>query len=366
MSPPVEIGGGQFEATYTAPTHGTPAYVAVAAWDDSTGPTHQEVGVAILAISARIEIPIETEPGAQLLVTIGNRRTTALADSEGHARAGLLVPPSARRARVAATDAAGNTNLTEVSLDMPRPKRLWLIAPDGAAAERRLYFFSAAANEPQVSVSQGATITVVHGQHGSGSVVVHSAADAVVGVSNGENGDAVSLLIPVERSDRPGTWLGPRWELGAAIGPRYSGAFTGVTAQVEGRARIRRLPLHLGADIGALYSSGSGGAGVAVQLGGLAAQVVVEGRLSVKERLSLYCGLGLGGVVVSEQRVIGTRTTVVTDGGPQLSITVGLLARLGPGLLTLAVGFAYAPLVHLDNINVDGGIVSVGYRGARW
>ena len=53
------------------------------------------------------------------------------------------------------------------------------------------------------------------------------------------------------------------------------------------------------------------------------------------------------------------------DGGPSLSASGGALVRVGPGLVTLAVGYAWTPLVADGLANLDGATLSVGYRLER-
>src|SRR5258708_7832090 len=83
------LGNGRFEARYRPPPSGSPGFTVVAAWDPETG----EAGAAVVELWARTELPVETEPGAHLVVLTGNHKVTARADAQGHARVVTWVGP---------------------------------------------------------------------------------------------------------------------------------------------------------------------------------------------------------------------------------------------------------------------------------
>jgi hypothetical protein len=356
VSAPRETETGVFEASYRAPLHGVPGYAAVVAWDESSG----EVTAAIVALSARVEIPVRTEPGAQVTVSIAGRHAVTTADDKGHARVTLPVPPGVRRARVTATDAAGNTNVTEVVLDIPRARGLWLLAPDGALDGRRIYVVSMGQSPPRLSAGPGARLKDVDVRRGVGTAVVEGGGPAVITAANEE--ETVSLSMSAPPYER---LTGPRLELGASVAAQFSGSFAGVALLVEGRMRVKRSPVRVGLDLVGLYASGSA-ASFAVQAGGFAVHLVGEARVGVSSRVALGITARLGGAVVADSRTRLGRTTDATDGGPTVAIEGGLLARLGPGLLTLSLGFSYTPLIGLESTNLEGGVIAAGYRTAKW
>ena len=106
--------------SYTPPVAGKPTYAVIAAWDEESG----EAGAATLVLIGHTEIPVETDPGAQVVALIHGRRSTARANGAGHARILAWVWPGERTATVTALDAAGNaTTGNEVALELPPPRR---------------------------------------------------------------------------------------------------------------------------------------------------------------------------------------------------------------------------------------------------
>src|SRR5689334_3377102 len=81
--------GSRIEALYHPPEAGAPTYAVVAAWDETSG----EAGVTTVELAGRTEIPVESEPGAQVSASVGGQHATARADGRGHARVVLWVRP---------------------------------------------------------------------------------------------------------------------------------------------------------------------------------------------------------------------------------------------------------------------------------
>jgi hypothetical protein len=158
----------------------------------------------------------------------------------------------------------------------------------------------------------------------------------------------------------------PRWDLGATIGPHFSGAFVGVAVSVEYRRRVRRSWLHLGVDLFGLYAAGNAAADD-VALGGVGVRLVAEARFSMTPGVALFVTGSVGGLYARERRTPSLGATHdASDGAPSLAAGAGIYAKLGPGLLTIRLEAAWTPLVRLDLANVDGGMLSVGYRAGRW
>jgi hypothetical protein len=157
-----------------------------------------------------------------------------------------------------------------------------------------------------------------------------------------------------------------RWELGASVGPRYSGPFVGGALVLEGRWRVGRSRVHLGFNVAGEYTTGSTEGGD-FRLGGGAASAVVEVRFNLSERVALVLGGAFGGVITGEHRTGSTGAgREVTDGGPLLGGTASAIARVGPGVFTIACGYTWAPLVEASLANFEGLGLAVGYRYARW
>src|SRR4051812_39174916 len=67
LSAPQPLDLGRFTATYTAPATGRPLFAVVAAWDTHSG----AVGATTISLIGKVEIPVETEPGASVNVEVG-------------------------------------------------------------------------------------------------------------------------------------------------------------------------------------------------------------------------------------------------------------------------------------------------------
>jgi len=164
----------------------------------------------------------------------------------------------------------------------------------------------------------------------------------------------------------PDKLVGPRWELGATSGARYSGDFSGVGVAVEYRRKVRGGHWHLGVDVLGVYADGRTPSND-VRLGGVGARAVAEVRLALGKHVAGLLSGAVGAVYLYEERtpLIGSSRSV-SDGTLSLALGAGLLARAGRGLVVLRLEFAWTPLIRLGLANLDGGLLSVGYRYGRW
>jgi hypothetical protein len=366
---------GDVEATYTPPAAGPPTYAVIGAWDDDTG----EVAVATVELEASTEIPVETEPAARVIVTVANHRVTTHADTRGRAAAMVLVPPGVSRARVTAQDAAGNITVAEVPLDIPPPDRVWLVERAPPTADKaQLYAFTLAPDVPDVSTPGSSARTTVSTHPGVAVVKVTGNGDVTLVARVGTFEARHQLKFSVEAPRPPPVGVAvavaveapkfadPRDDLGASIGVRFAD-LVAASAGVEWRRRIRRSRFHVGVDFAGLYAEGTAPT-AQVRLGGVTARVVGEARLFPPTmRITVTLGVGLGAAVVGEHRVpVSGASYSAADGGPSVGAQAGLLAKLGPGVLTLTAGFYYTPLLGIGNTNLEGGLISVGYRWMRF
>ena len=174
------------------------------------------------------------------------------------------------------------------------------------------------------------------------------------------------LFRAARRNRRRGAARPPlsAWELGAALAGGYSGALLGGGGRVEARRRLGRFAV--GLDLDGRYARGSL-AGDDLAAGGLGVRAVGEARFAVARRVTLFVAAGAGAhwARVARTPPVGA-VAGGNDGGPSLSASGGALLRVGPGLVTLAVGYAWTPLVANGLANLDGAMLSVGYRAARW
>lgn len=364
------VAGGQVEAIYRPPSAGPPAWAMIAAWNEDTG----EVGVASVELEARTEIPVDTEAHAQVVVAVANHRATARADTKGHAVATVWVPPGIRSARVTAHDAAGNTTAADVAFEVPTPERVWLIDSGGGGGDvARLYAFALPPSVPEVRVD--GLVATVSRQPGVAEVTVRGRGDAVVVAKVADAQVRHELHLPVAAPPpsgvvvavAPGGFADPRDELGASLGGRFTASLVGLAATGEWRRRLGRSRFHLGVDVGGLYLAGARDNSDR-QLGGGFVRAVGEARFYVLQKAALAVGVALGGALVGVRSaqmmmMMGGGTTSTVDGGPSLGAVVSLLARLGPGLMTVALGFYYTPLLGQGGAILDGAALSVGYRG---
>jgi hypothetical protein len=278
-----------------------------------------------------------------------------------------------KRALVTAEDAAGNATVEEIVLDVPRPTGLWLVAD----SPTRVLAFSVARVLPHLDAT-GAELDV-EAQPGVAVAQVRAYGEVTITASAEDEHTTLAMAAPPSSASRGAStpsggevhaeaarFADPRWELGASIGPRISDAFTGASLTGEWRRRIRATRWHLGVDFGGVYAAGVAGAGD-VTLGGASLRGVAELRFSVGARVALWLGVQAGGVLVGERRTLAAGAHgAFVDGGPALGGGAGLLVRMGPGVLTVAVSGAWTPLIGLGRANLDGGMLAVGYRAARW
>src|SRR5439155_24139165 len=117
-----------------------------------------------------------------------------------------------------------------------------------------------------------------------------------------------------------------------------------------------------GLDVDGHYASGTLGVDQAT-LGGVAARAVGEARFAVGSRVALFVALAAGGHAARVRRMPPSAAAASSwDGGPALAVGVGVLARVGPGLVELAAGYAWAPLAGAGyDRNIDGVALTVGY-----
>lgn len=397
LSSPALLDDGRFVAQYRPPATGRPTWALLAAWDEESG----EAATATVALAARTEIPVETEAGAQLVVSIHGRRATARANASGQARVTAWVWPGEGTATVTAIDAVGNSAVNEVALALPRPDRLFILAPARAVAGVAVpvYVFAVGGLTPRLSAS-GGTLSSVVARSGSTSALLRVRGETTLTATAGdervqERVRVAAATPPPERSialvpslprwaqvappvaaapaspsavvaaaDRAAAPSLSPWELGASGGARYGGSVAGVGAALELRRRLGRFAA--GCDLDGHWVSGRFAADP-VTLGGLAARVVGEARFDVARRVTLVVAANAGGHWARlRRRPAGAASVSADDGGPSLGGAGGLLVRLGPGMIGLAVGYAWTPLVRNRLINLDGAVVSVGYRVARW
>lgn len=362
LSPLEPRGAGRFEARFLPPATGRPAVALLAALDDEAG----EAATATVALAARTEIPVDTEPGAQVVALLHGRRSTARANGAGHARVVAWVWPGERSATVTALDAAGNATTREVALELPRASGLFLRAPPAAAAGApvRVWAFAAGGAAPSLAVSGGALGDVV-ARAGVATAIVRACSDVTVTATAAD--EHVEQRIRVGGAGDAGAAveepLSP-WELGAGASGHYSGDFSGLGAAAELRRRLGRVAV--GLDLEGRWATGVVG-NEAATLGGIAARVPVEVRFAVAPRVVLFVGAAVGGHWARLQRTPAAGPALLRDdGGPTLAALTGVLLQVGPGRVELALGYCWAPLVGSALRNVDGIALTVGYRAARW
>jgi hypothetical protein len=374
-------GAGKFAALYRAPITRLPTRVLIAVWDEASG----EAARTTLALAARVTVPVETDPGAQVTLQLRGRRATARANAEGQARVTAWVGPDERVATVIARDVSGNARTLEMGLDVPRAASLFVAAPDElvAGSTARVFAFAVGEGTPTLTVA-GATLDHVEARAGITTAVVRapsvrlpSSSTAVANATSksGHQGEATLTatlagatamrhvhFLAAAAAERPLS----DWELGASISGRYSGALGGLALAIELRRRMAPSRFVLGLDLDARYAAGTVDTN-SIALGGAALRFVGEARFRLTPTVAAVVALAIGATLVRERRVpaSGIETTPA-DGGPALGATLALLKRLGPGWLTLAAGYSWAPLVGLSLANSDGGMVTLGYRAARW
>ncbi|HXU73767.1 MAG TPA: hypothetical protein VN947_30820 [Polyangia bacterium] len=353
LSPAPPRQGGRFTVRYTPPAAGKPTYAVLAAWDEASG----EAATATVTLIGRTEIPVETEGGALVTAVVRGHRSTAHANPTGHARVPAWVWPGDRTATVIATDAAGNATSSEVALDLPPPDGVFLLAPQSLTTEEpvRVWAFAPAGVTPELAAT-GASLSSVERRPGATAAMLEPHGEVTLTATAGGDRATQRIGFTHRRLDD--------YELGLALVGRYSGSFGGVGPTLELRRRFNRW-FALGADLVGRYDVGRIGPDEA-RGGGLGGSAIAEGRFAVARRLTLFADLGVGFHWTRFRRANPAQKTVTTDyGGFVVSLDVGVLFRVGPGWLTAALGYSYAGLLPGASQNLDGGILSVGYRLGR-
>jgi hypothetical protein len=378
ISEALDLGGGKWDAIYTAPTSGRPQYAVLAAWDEDSG----TATAVTVPLEGRMEFPADTDPFAQVKVEVGSHRASGHADSQGHARVTALVSPEAQTAKITAVDPAGNTTIEEVPLEAA-PGGVWLIAPGEIAegATERVMAFASGGATIRIKVRGQGELKIIQDEPGVFVALLEAHSNVKLNAI-AEPGRASAEVryhpkppmalvpsptpVPVASPPPPDRLVEPRWELGAAIGARYSGDFAGVGGAIEYRHRVGRGRWHLGVDVMGLYADGNSAA-TDVHVGGVGARAVAELRLPVAPLAAFGFQAAAGALFLYEQRTpLVTPARDVPDATLTLALGVNVLAKVGPGLLILRLEFAWTPILKLDLGNVDGGVISIGYRYGRW
>ena len=395
-----ELGNGRFAASYAPPAAGKPTFAVLAAWDEQSG----EAAAATVVLVGRTEIPVETEPGAQVVAVVHGRRSVARANAAGHARVPAWVWPGDRNATVTAIDAAGNATTQELPLELPPPDGVFLLAPAEVAAGQPVpvWAFATGTTTPELAVTGGGLLSSIALRPGVASARLQARAEVTLtALGAGDRAEqrirmatttpppARLIALGPQPSQRtpppaPSTPSPPKggppsggaslraarepplspWELGAALSGRYSGTFVGGGGVLAARRRLGRFAV--GLDLDGRYANGAL-AGDDLRAGGLGLRLAAEMRFAVSPRATLFLAAGAGGHWASVRRAPPAGAAVTTnDGGPSLSGGGGLLVRAGPGVVELGVGYAWTPLVRHALANLDGVTLSVGYRAARW
>jgi hypothetical protein len=376
LSAPVATGAGTFTATYRAPVTARPARALIAAWDETSG----EAARTTLTLLAHVTVPVETDAGALVTLLVHGRRSWAHANGAGVARVGAWVGPDERGATVIARDAAGNVTTTEMALDLPHAAKVFVFAPDELApgATARVFAFAVGEGAPALAVTDG-TLEQAQSHAGIATAILRappaataprsaattSAITLTATLADATTTRVVRLPLPPAATETAGPPLSA-WELGASLGGRYDGALGSLALAVELRRALAAGRFAVGLDVDARYGGGTVD-GTALMLGGAALRLAGEVRFHLRSRFYAVVAVALGGTLVRERRVAPSGVvTTPGDGGPSIGATAGLLWRLGPGWLTIAAGYSWAPLMALSLANSDGGLLTVGYRVARW
>jgi hypothetical protein len=374
ISNPLDLGGGHWEAIYTAPHAGRPQFAVIAAWDEDSG-----VATAVtLPLEGRTEFPADTDPGARVQVEVGAHRGSGHADDSGHARVTTWVAPEAHTAKITAVDPAGNTTVEEVKLE-PAPGGVWLVAPPELAEGVAVRVFAFATGGAPIKLRARNGDVQVEQDEAGVLVAKVSARDHVKLVATADPGRASAELryhpnappppprpspapSPAPLPPRVGA---PRWEVGATVNARYSGEFSGVGVAVEYRHKLRRR-WHFGVDLLGGYAEGNAQS-TDVVLGAVGARGVAELRLGLGPLVMAVFHAAVGGVYLYEQRTptVGMARSL-SDGTLTLALGAGFVARAGHGIFVLRAEYAWTPILRLGLANVDGGTLSVGYRYGRW
>ncbi len=167
----VRTGPGTYRARYVLPSTSYPEVailVALSAWPHPQS-IYGAYGKMLVPLAAAVELPGETEPDAQISITIaGNTYGPAQAGSDGSFRLPVVVPPGNRQGQGRVVDKAGNVQRKPIDLGLPptdglacviNPARL---PADGASRARML----CAASDPTGRPVPDARVTAKP-RHGS-------------------------------------------------------------------------------------------------------------------------------------------------------------------------------------------------------
>ncbi len=133
-------GAGVWTATFSPPEGGFPQRVlVVASAEDGNRLVFDQFD-----LFGHPSIETKSEPRATVKVTVGNQTFGPLqADSKGKLRLTVLAPPGVAKARVTATDSAGNARETDLPLGAPDFNRLHMVCPQHSG---RVLIFGTAPN----------------------------------------------------------------------------------------------------------------------------------------------------------------------------------------------------------------------------
>ncbi len=133
-------GAGVWTATFSPPEGGFPQRVlVVASAEDGNRLVFDQFD-----LFGHPSIETKSEPRATVKVTVGKQTFGPLqADSKGKLRLTVLAPPGVAKARVTATDSAGNARETELPLGAPDFNRLHIVCPEHSG---RVLIFGTAPN----------------------------------------------------------------------------------------------------------------------------------------------------------------------------------------------------------------------------
>jgi len=140
-------GPGTYRARYVLPTTSYPEVailVALSAWPHPQS-IYGAYGKMLVPLAAAVELPGETEPDAQISITIaGQTYGPTQASSDGSFRLPVVVPPGSRLGQSRVVDRAGNVRRRPIDLGLPPTDGLACVLnpvrlpADGASRARML------------------------------------------------------------------------------------------------------------------------------------------------------------------------------------------------------------------------------------
>jgi hypothetical protein len=148
----------EWSASLDLPGGGPPRLAIVsAARDDLRGAP--SVGFVAIPLRGQAVVPVQTEPGAKVVVAYGEERAGPFtAGPDGRLRVTLPIPPGVSSARVRAHGQGGRTERS-VDLAVPNGNRLALVATPAGAGRVRIDLFVAPGERPLAIVSLGDDIS---------------------------------------------------------------------------------------------------------------------------------------------------------------------------------------------------------------